>query len=87
MDYPPLWIWGIIVGIIIGTKVILRWHGLKKIDRQVIDNPEHNDEIKNAYMNNSGVKSRKLRDIRSYKYGPFGLFRGSFSRRKEKGRQ
>ena len=79
MEYPPLWVWAIVVGIIIATKLILRWQATKEIAKEAINRPSTNDEIKDANLDDfHRNSSTKIRNIRSYKYGPFRLYRGGF---------
>jgi hypothetical protein len=78
MEYPPMWIWAIIIGIIIGTKLVIRWHVTKLISRQEIDNYNLNANIEGEIKkktDNYNNSNKKVRNIRYYKYGPFRLYK------------
>ena len=78
MEYPPLWVWAIIVGIIIATKFVLRWqattHTVNDVSDRYISNEKKDSTLDSLHRNTSA----KPRDIKSYKYGPFRLYRGGF---------
>jgi hypothetical protein len=79
MEYPPLWVWAIIVGIIIATKLVLRWQATKQTvndasDRYISDNEKKDSTLDSLDTNTS----TKARNIKSYKYGPFRLYRSGF---------
>jgi hypothetical protein len=79
MEYPRLWVWAIIVGIIIATKLVLRWQATKQTvndasDRYISDNEKKDSTLDSLDTNTS----TKARNIKSYKYGPFRLYRGGF---------
>jgi len=79
MEYPPLWIWAIIVGIIIATKLVLRWQATKQTVNDASDRHISNNEKKDSTLDMlDRNSSTKARNIKSYKYGPFRLYRGGF---------
>lgn len=85
MEYPPMWIWAIIIGIIIGTKLVIRWHVTKLIPRQETDNYNLNANIESGIKKHSNTynNDEKIRNIRYYKYGPFRLYKRRLTPRKE----
>ena len=79
MEYPPLWIWAIIVGIIIATKLVLRWQATKQTVNNASDRYISNNEKKDSTLDTlDRNSSTKARNIKSYKYGQFRLYRGGF---------
>jgi len=79
MEYPPLWIWAIIVGIIIATKLVLRWQATKQTVNDASDRYISNNEKKDSTLDMlDRNSSTKARNIKSYKYGPFRLYRSGF---------
>jgi len=79
MEYPPLWIWAIIVGIIIATKLVLRWQATKQTVNDASDRHISNNEKKDSTLDMlDRNSSTKARNIKSYKYGPFRLYRSGF---------
>jgi hypothetical protein len=86
MEYPPLWIWAIIIGIIIGTKLIIRWQATMQISRQGIDSHKRKENVKAGIEKNLEEiynRNRKLGNIRSYKYGPYRLYKRRLVPRKD----
>jgi hypothetical protein len=85
MEYPPLWIWAIIIGIIIGTKFVIRWNATKLISRKHIDYHNQNAGIESRIKKDSENynSNKKVRNIRSYKYGPFRLYKRRLTPKKD----
>ena len=50
MEYPPLWVWAIIVGIIIATKLVLRWQATKHTVNDASDRYISNNEKKDSTL-------------------------------------
>lgn len=80
MEYPPLWVWAIVVAIIIGTKLIVRWQATKQIAIQATDRRTVSDKIKDWKLQEKDQNTNtRFKDIKSYKYGPFGLYKGNLA--------
>lgn len=77
MEHPPMWIWAIIIGIIIGTKLVIRWQATKQLSRPSNDGHKRNDSTESSIKKNSEdyKNKKKSMNIRSYKYGPFRLYK------------
>jgi hypothetical protein len=68
MVNPPLWVWGIIVGVIIAGKFIYRWQATKQFAKE--DKIKAIDKIKDSSkgFDNNMKNSNNFRNATDHKY-------------------
>jgi hypothetical protein len=93
LESPPLWVWAIIVGAIIATKFIYRWHSTKYFAKEAEEkssgrrriNP-NDDKTKDMQNNNLyGIVNRRYSvNIEAHKYSLRRYYKDYFAIKKRK---
>jgi hypothetical protein len=91
LESPPLWVWAIIVGAIIATKFIYRWHSTKYFAKEAEEkrsrriNP-HDDKTKGIQNYNfyGNVNSRYSANIGGHKSSFRRYYKDYFAIKKRK---
>lgn len=68
MENPPLWVWGIIIGVIIAGKFVYRWQSTKQLAREAkIKSNQHIKDSTKDFDDNM-KNSNDFRNSGYYKY-------------------
>jgi hypothetical protein len=84
MVNPPLWVWGIIVGVIIAGKFIYRWQATKQFAKE--DKSKAIDKIKDSSkgFDNNNKNSNNFRNATDHKYGLKYYYKDYFAVKKKR---
>lgn len=84
MENPPLWVWGIIIGVIIAGKFIYRWQSTKQFAKEArIKSNQHVKDSTKDFDDNM-KNSNDFRNSRFYKYLPKYYYKDYFTTKKRK---
>jgi hypothetical protein len=93
LEYPPLWVWGIIVGIIIGSKFIYRWQATKSFAKEAeqrrrrrrkIESDDKTKDLRNNDFYDNINNYNNATNIRTYRYSPSRYYKNYFAIKKKK---
>jgi hypothetical protein len=89
LENPPLWVWAIIVGAIIASKLIYRWQSTKYFakeaeekSRKINPNDKTKDPRDNDFYGN--INKRYTTNIGAHKYSPRRYYKDYFAIKKKK---
>jgi hypothetical protein len=86
LEYPPLWVWGMIVGAIIAGKFIYRWQTTKQFAKEAEESKSRSDDKTKVISKDSydKIKKSSIRSVRSHKYSPKYYYKDFFAIKKQK---
>ena len=91
MENPPLWVWGIVVGLIIAGKYAYRWKTTKQLAKEMEQKENSSKAMTNSNIKNnnntesdtSGVRTAISHKYSRHKYSP-SSYRDYFEKKKRK---
>jgi hypothetical protein len=90
LENPPLWVWAIIVGAIIASKFIYRWHSTKYFAKEAEQRRREINDSANktkGIMNNhfyGNISKRSNTNTGAHKYSPRRYYKDYFAIKKKK---